>query len=341
MAPSSCPRVWLFALLIAMPTSASLAEDQLCSARPLPAVRLKLDRDFLEIVVDDVRLLRYVWRDEKIGRPYFAHLLAPSGVPLSRRHPPLEGQDATDHADFHPGLWLAFGDISGHDYWRLKARVEHAGFLSPPDSGKGWAKFVVRNRYMSSDGRSVVCHEEFRFALSIRESGYLLLWESLFTPADKPVVFGDQEEMGLAVRLSTPLTVANGGRIVDSQSRVNGAGVWGKQSAWCDYHGIVADQLLGITLMPHPDNFRASWFHARDYGLLAANPFGSRALGGGEKNALEVTAQSPLRLRYGLLLHSRPADKDKQLGSVQSIVAARQRAYQDYLQVIHRDKNVR
>lgn len=336
MAPSSFPRACLVGLLITLPTSASLAEDQL----PTP-VRLNLARDYLDIVVKDTRVLRYVWRDEKIGRPYCAHLLAPSGVPLSRRHPPLKGQDATDHANYHPGLWLAFGDISGHDYWRLKARVEHTGFVSAPDSGKGWAKFVVRNRYMSSDGRSVVCHEEFRFALSVRTSGYLLLWESLFTPADKMVLFGDQEEMGLAVRLSTPLTVTRGGRIVDSQSRVNGAGVWGKQSAWCDYHGRVGDQLVGITLMPHPGNFRESWFHARDYGLLAANPFGSQALGGGDKNALQVTAESPLTLRWGLLLHSRLADAGRQLESVESIVAARQRAYRDYLQVIHMDKDVR
>ena len=39
---------------------------------------------------------------------------------VTRHHPPIEGQDRVDHGTFHPGIWMAFGDISGSDYWRLE-----------------------------------------------------------------------------------------------------------------------------------------------------------------------------------------------------------------------------
>ena len=58
--------------------------------------------------------------------------------------------------------------------------------------------------------------------------------------------------------------------------------------------------------MCHPANFRPSWFHARDYGLLLANPFGRKAFGKGDASKVVVKRGGTLRLRYGVLLHARP-----------------------------------
>ena len=77
----------------------------------------------------------YVYRDETITRPYFAHVHAPGGMPLTRNHPPIAGTDPTDHAALHPGLWLAFGDLSGADDWRNRrgssTRVRRAPSRGP------------------------------------------------------------------------------------------------------------------------------------------------------------------------------------------------------------------
>ncbi len=59
-----------------------------------------------------------------------------------------------------------------------------------------------------------------------------------------------------------------------------------------------------MTLMPDPANFRQSWFHARDYGFVAANPFGVNAFTRGEKSKIVVPKGDKLRLRFGVLLHS-------------------------------------
>ena len=136
----------------------------------------------------------------------------------------------------------------------------------------------------------------------------MLLWDSLFS-GDREFYFGDQEEMGLGIRVCTPVSVQRGGTILDSEGRQNEKEIWGKTADWCDYSGNVDGQPIGITVMCHPNNFRPCWMHSRDYGFLAANPFGRNAFGKGDKSKVVVEAGETLRLRYGLLLHSSVMDR--------------------------------
>src|SRR5688572_9439484 len=53
-------------------------------------------------------LAHFVFNDQQIRRPYFAHVKTLSGVQVTRAHPPVEGADPVDHAAMHPGIWLAF-----------------------------------------------------------------------------------------------------------------------------------------------------------------------------------------------------------------------------------------
>ncbi len=65
-----------------------------------------------------------------------------------------------------------------------------------------------------------------------------------------------------------------GGRIVLSTG-VQGEETWGKQAEWCDYSGPAQGKMVGVAIFDHPENPRhPTWWHVRDYGLFAANPFG-------------------------------------------------------------------
>src|SRR5687768_6499997 len=87
-------------------------------------VTFLLEKNQLQIQVGDKPFASYVYQDDAIPRPYVAHVRSPGGIQVTRNHPPVEGKDATDHAALHPGLWLAFGDLSGADFWRNKAAVK-------------------------------------------------------------------------------------------------------------------------------------------------------------------------------------------------------------------------
>lgn len=286
------------------------------------------------VSIDGLPVAVYCYRDDKITRPFFSHVRAPGGVQVTRHHPPIEGQDLTDHDTMHPGIWMAFGDISGSDYWRNKAPVRHSAFVEPPKGGaNGEGSFAVRNEYFDQrDPSKIVCQEIARYTFVSRPAGCYLLWDSDFS-SDHEFAFGDQEEMGLGLRVATPLRVGTGGSgddlppgtgtILDSQGRKNGDEVWGNSAEWCDFSGTMAGQRVGMTLFCHPDNFRPSWFHARDLGLLEANPFGCRAFGKGEKSSVVVRSGEKLRLRYGILIHSGPPNTQSDHAD----------AYQDYLQL--------
>ncbi len=265
----------------------------------------------------------YVYRDAKIPRPYFAHVHAPGSVQVTRNHPPIAGKDATDHAEFHLGLWLAFGDLGGADSWRLKARVQHDKFFQEPKAGGDSATFGVSNFYLSNDGKRVICGENCRYTILVKPGGYLLLWDSLFQAKDGDLAFCDQEEMGLGVRVATPISVKGGGRILTSDGHKNEKQVRAKTSAWADYSGTIEGRRAGVTLMQHPKNFRPAWYHARDYGLLVLNHFGRRDLTGGEKSRVLLKQGETFRLRFGVFL-----DAGAEAANLDPAAA-----YKDYLKV--------
>lgn len=285
------------------------------------------------VVFDGLPVAVYHYQDEAITRPFFAHVRVPAGMQVTRHHPPINSQDLTDHATFHPGIWMSFGDISGSDFWRIKARVKQAEFVQQPKGGAGKGSFAVRNDYFDEkDPAKIVCHEVAEYTFLSRPAGYLLLWKSTFSN-DKEFSFGDQEEMGLGFRVATPLRVgasgqgalpAGNGRILDSEGRENEKQIWGNSAKWCDYSGVLAGNRVGMAILCHPDNLRPSWFHARDYGLLVANEFGRKAFSKGEPSKIVVRPGEKFVLRYGVLLHSGPIDNQPDMAS----------AYNDYLQIV-------
>ena len=289
-----------------------------------PAINFSARPRMIVIKAGDQPLATYVYSDPDIPRPYFKDLHAPGHLQVTRHHPPREGIDPTDHPDYHPGLWLDFGDLSGADFWRNKARVEHVEFTQPPTVSADRAAFTVRNRYLKDD--QTLCEEICTYTFLLRPAGYLILWDSTFQSDHDDFWFGDQEEMGLGVRLATPIMVkANkGGRILNSAGQTNEKATWGKQAAWCDYSGPLAGAFAGVTIMPHPHNLRPCWWHTRDYGFMTANPFGRAAFRAGPTSKVTVNKGKPFRLAYGILLHAHPTEDQLDLPA----------AYQDYVSTL-------
>ncbi|MFT5523982.1 MAG: putative membrane-bound dehydrogenase-like protein [Pirellulaceae bacterium] len=279
------------------------APKETYSANASRPISFKKSDGSVQIFDGEVAIATYYYADAKTSRPFFAHVRTPNGEQVTRNHPPQKG-DPSDHADYHPGIFLAFGDISGNDYWRLQAKCVHDGFVEEPKTGLGKAGFTVRNRYQSAAGKSTVCIETCRYEFHARPNGVLLTTTSKFT-SNEDFYFGDQEEMGLGVRVASPIREDGGnGQITNSMGLTSAQRTWGRPAEWCDYSGAINGRQVGVTIFGSPKNQRESWWHNRGYGVFVANMFGRQAMRQGPPSRIEVSGGEAFHLGYGVMWHS-------------------------------------
>ena len=109
----------------------------------------------------------------------------------------------------------------------------------------------------------------------------------------------------MAVRMHHKLRVKDMNAKVINSEGVTGKAVWGKKAKWISYYNTIDGQEVGITMMDNPENFRypTPW-HARDYGLCAANAFGLKYFTKNkEKGAITLKSGEELSFSYRLIFH--------------------------------------
>lgn len=261
----------------------------------------------LVILDREVLVATYAYQDTTVKRPYFANVKAPNGMQVTRLWPPREGLDPMDHDTMHPGIWQGFGRINNADFWRNKAWIRHERFIETTTADDNIVRFVVENHF-EHQGQTI-CIEHGAREIRRHDEGYLFIFDSKFLAVER-TDFGDQQEMGLGVRLATPIIVRGGnGRILNSEGHVNESQAWGKRARWADYSGVIDGHRTGVLLMPDPRNFRPSRFHSRDYGFTVANPFADKDFVGGKANHTIIGPGKRLTLRCAALVYSRPNEQ--------------------------------
>lgn len=207
----------------------------------------------------------FILSHPQVKRPFMIHLQNREGTLLTRHFPPQK-DDAQDHADMHPGLWIAFGGINGTDFWRNEGRVKICKVAVQQDGGG----FETESRWLSADGQEI-CRDTTRITLSLQDNKVALHWDTQLSSPDHELVVDGQEEGGLGVRLAKSLTVRDGsGHITNSEGQTDEKALWGKPASWWRYGTDGA----AIRIAPSKDSSRSFWSHARDYGALVINPTG-------------------------------------------------------------------
>lgn len=245
-------------------------------------------------------------------RPILFPVMAPGNVPVTRSYPMLEVQgEAPDHPH-HRSLWFAHGDVNGVDFWHEGAerpgRIVHDGRRADVVIRDGIVRINMGFDWRDPEGVTLLTERRrMRFGASERERW--IDFDIALTAGDEEVTFGDTKEGTFAMRMHPELRLTGDlakGSAVNSTG-VTGKDVWGKRAAWVHYQGPVSDQPVGVALFEHPSNFRhPTWWHAREYGLVAANPFGvhdfeRKPAGTGDH---VLAAGATLTLRYRVWIHA-------------------------------------
>lgn len=250
--------------------------------------------------------------------PYLYPVYGPGGQALTRNWPMSEAEGEEQDHPHHRSLWFAHGAVGPadsskrHDFWtgRDGAAIVHQEILEAESGEVG--VLHTSNSWIAPGGDEVLQEERtMTFHAGAFASGQA--WRAIdfdirLQAADAAVVLGDTKEGTMAIRVAPTLRHQGehaAGAMLNNEG-VAGASVWGKRAAWVHYSGLVGGAPVGIAIFDHPENFRhPTWWHARAYGLFAANPFGVHDFERAEKGTGEWTIEAggELRLRYRLLFH--------------------------------------
>gem|GEM_PF-30052 len=263
--------------------------------------------DKVRVEIDGKLFTEYYFK--KVPRPYFYPVIGPTGEALNRHWPMKEGEDEEHDHPHHRSLWFTHGDVNGHDFWaeeRGSGKIVHDKFLqvgSRDDAGV----IQSQNRWVAEDGE-VICTDTRTHTFYYRPEGLMMDFDVTICASHGAIKLGDTKEGSMAIRLAPTMRLkgkVGQGHIINSQGDRDGD-TWGKRAAWCDYYGPVKGEVVGVAIFDHPENPRhPTWWHVRDYGLFAANPFGVHDFENKPRRTGDITlaAGDSLTFRYRLYFH--------------------------------------
>jgi hypothetical protein len=278
----------LIALVLSFGVTTIVVADQ-------PAVTVKNKGDKVEVKIGGEPFAVYNTSKE-LPKPFFSPVRGGSGTILTRS---LENPEDHKH---HKGIWVSVDEVNGIKFWAEAGKIENQS-VRPTNSGSGKpAKLEVVNHWQNKDGKPVLIETT---AIQIFPNR-LMVYDITFMPGGGEVTFEDTKEGLFGFRMVNSMREKESGSVVNADGKKGTAECWGQPSAWVDYYGEVAGHIHGVTLMDHPDNFRKSRYHVRNYGLFSMSPFGEKAYSGGKNESAPVVlkAGEKLRLRYAVYIHS-------------------------------------
>jgi hypothetical protein len=270
--------------------------------------------DAVDVLIDGKLFTSYIFAGAP--KPYCYPIIGPTGQPVTRDYPMKQVAGETRDHSHHRSMWFTFGNVNGIDFWTegpKAGKIVHREFSKlRTKSGVGWIR--TTNDWIGPDGKKV-CEDTrdirvydgtadcrvMDFAVTIRAT-------------EGPVKLGDTKEGMFGIRVADSMTVDKGKGHIQLSGGERDGKAWGKQGDWCDFYGQVDGETVGIAVMEHPTSFRhPTYWHARTYGLLGANPFGLKDFTGDKTKDGSCTIPKGLSVtfRYRIIIHkgdSRQAD---------------------------------
>jgi hypothetical protein len=296
----------------------------LWAAEPTPAVQIVLLKsNAIDFRVGEHLVTRY-HTDEKHAKPYFYPLQPLPDKGVTRSWPIEEGGDEKKDHIHHRSLWFCHGDVipegmefvrssdkrvRGVDFW---SESKNHGKIVVVDTKVDGNRLITRNEWREPGGKKVLDETRMLTLLPIQKNAYLLIFDIDLHAVDYPITFGDTKEgsLGVRVRKTIALDTSNKkGEMINDKGDRGELTTWGRIANWVDYSGPLGPDapVGGVTLMADPKNPIDTAWHARAYGLLAANPFGRAGSFPGRKgntSLVKIPKGEHLKLRYGVYIHA-------------------------------------
>lgn len=298
----------------------------------------------------------YVW-PERLAKPVLFPIRSAGGTLVTRGFPidPRPGE-RVDHPH-HLGLWLNYGDVNGVDFWNNSealspedaakmGTIRHRA-IRGAKSGTDKGTLETESEWVMPGGSTVI-EESTTFAFrGTDDSRSIDRITTLTAPSGgERVLFADNKEGVLGLRVARaleapsdepevftdasgkPTTVAalnnegvNG--VYTSSEGLEGGAVWGTRGRWVALSGRVGEEDIVVLILDHPGNpGYPTYWHARGYGLFAANPLGQKVFSEGrEELGFLLDPGDSTVFRHRLLVLSGPFSAERAEAAWKAFVA--------------------
>jgi len=256
----------------------------------------------------------------KVTKPYLWPLRAPSGTSITRFWPmeqvAEEESEKKDH-QHQRGLWFAHDNVNNLDFWNnewsyfAEQHRKNLGRINLKKvdgvtSGKESGTIAATFEWTDIEGRNPILTEK-RLMTFYTGAGARVFDVDITLTALQPVIFGDGKDGAFGIRLRPTLQEDKGrAQISNADGLAGEKALWGKPSNWCDYSGVIGEEKVGVAILDHPQNPRhpVRW-HARAYGLFAANPWGLSVFTNDKttNGAMQLETGKSLHYRYRVIIH--------------------------------------
>ncbi|WP_321476338.1 PmoA family protein [uncultured Paludibaculum sp.] len=279
------------------------------------SAQVRFAPDAISVTVDGKPFTTFHYGDND-GKPFLAPIYSASGKIVTRGFPMwmLPGE-SRDHLH-HRGLWFTYDDVNGVKFWEndptyTKGRigrvvVRDAKWKDGATKAPGTLSAVMEWR----DPEGKVLLVENRDMTFLSDPTLRIIDFNITLTAATDVTFGDTKEGAFAIRLRENFTERKGGKMTNSNGQTGMVNVWGKRAAWVDYTAEVDGERLGVAIFDHPKNPNApTYWHARDYGLFALDPFGQNAFDpNAEERKTKLAKGQKIQFRWRVVIH--PGDAE-------------------------------
>lgn len=300
----------------------------------------------VDILIDDQLFTSYIYNENisVLKKTVLYPLISSNGVAITRGFPLNPRKNERVDHPHHIGAWLNYGDVNGLDFWNNSDAIsdERASKMGTirndkiieTKSGQGEGELIVTANWFNSDG-SVILKENTKFVFRASDGERIIDRIVTLTSQNEDVVFKDNKEGMVAIRVARqlehpsekPVTLSDAqgkktevpvldnsgvtGHYLSSEG-IEGEDVWGKRARWVSLDGTIEGKDVTVAIFDNPDNIGyPTYWHARGYGLFAANPLGQEVFSDG-KEILNYTlkAGESVTLKYRILIKDGKVDKN-------------------------------
>jgi len=293
-------------------TTSALAMARAQGNSNKPMVEFIQGKDKIDVMVGGKHFTSYLFGGKsykKIGdnkndygflaKPVLHPVHSPSGIVVNRNYPLGETEGESNDHPHHVGVFFTYGsegEINGDDFWGQtrphSSQIKHVK-VTEMSGGAGEGKLSTVMNWTGKNG-NILLKENRDMYFYAGDDEYTIDFRIDLTAQDEKIVFGDTKEGMFGIRVAPFLREKAGSNWVkgisgtaeylSSNGEKKEKNIWGKRARWVRLEGKKDNKTVGVAIFHHPTsvNYPPYW-HARGYGLFAANPLGQLAFQKGRK----------------------------------------------------------